>query len=424
MASRYSINLKFFTIILLFTSYLTGFFLRENIAGGAEQDFERFTWPLIEAFKINFYDTLTNYGSFGEGSLPLFHIINAYLNPFTSNKFFFQGSIAFISIFNAYIFSKIIERKFQLKKIDSFLYSSIFLILPFFRSSAFWGLTENLGWLLLLLSIKYFEDYRNKNFQNEIICIFYICFFSSLALYTRPYLVFFPIFLVLRSTLFKDFKFLKISIFYYSFFSIPGFFLIWLWGGSLNVGPNEADLLADYHNPKFILKNLIIFSSIFLLYIIPYEIGKIFQNDHRPKKNQILLFVFILIIIFTMNFFNIFDYLENVKLGGGAFLKLNQILFNDLYLFLFISSIGLFKILNYTYISKENLILFTSLIIFCFPRFILQEYFEPLIIILIFTLFDFKHSKKIFDSNITIAIFIIYFLLYYAGSFAYRYEFF
>ena len=121
-------------------------------------------------------------------------------------------------------FQKIIERKFQLTKIDSLLYSSIFLILPFFRSSAFWGLTENLGWLFLLLSIKYFDDYRNKNFQNEIICIFYICFFSSLALYTRPYLVFFPIFLVLRSTLFKDFKFLKISIFYYSFFSIPGFF--------------------------------------------------------------------------------------------------------------------------------------------------------------------------------------------------------
>ena len=424
MASRYLIYLKFFTIILLFTSYLIGFFLRENIAGGAEQDFERFTWPLIEAFKINFYYTLTNYGSFGEGSLPLFHIINAYLNPFTGNKFFFQGSIAFISIFNAYNFSKIIERKFQLTKIDSLLYSSIFLILPFFRSSAFWGLTENLGWLFLLLSIKYFDDYRNKNFQNETMCIFYICFFSSLALYTRPYLVFFPIFLVLRSTLFKDFKFLKISIFYYSFFSIPGFFLIWLWGGSLNVGPNEANLLADYHNPKFILKNLIIFSSIFLLYIIPYEIGKTFQNIRSPKKNQILLFVSILIIIFTINFFNIFDYLENVKLGGGAFLKLNQIFFDDLYLFLFISSIGIFKILNYIYISKENLILFTSLIIFCFPRFILQEYFEPLIIILIFTLFDFKYSKKIFDNNITIAIFIIYFLLYYAGSFAYRYEFF
>ena len=132
----------------------------------------------------------------------------------------------------------------------------------------------------------------------------------------------------------------------------------------------------------------------------------------------------ILIVIFTINFFNIFDYLKNEKLGGGAFLKLNQIFFDNLYLFLFISSIGLFKILNYICFSKENLILFISLIIFCFPRFFLQEYLEPLIIILIFTLFDFKYSKKVFNNNITIAIFIIYFQLFYAGSFAYRYEFF
>ena len=86
------------------------------------------------------------------------------------------------------------------------------------------------------------------------------------------------------------------------------------------------------------------------------KLEKCFRIFIVQKKNQILLFVSILIIIFTINFFNIFDYLENVKLGGGAFLKLNQILFNDLYLFLFISSIGLFKIINYIYISKENLI--------------------------------------------------------------------
>ena len=125
MASRYLIYLKFFTIILLFTSYLIGFFLRENIAGGAEQDFERFTWPLIEAFKINFYYTLTNYGSFGEGSLPLFHIINAYLNLLLVINF---SSKALLRSYQYLMptFFKIIERKFQLTKIDSLLYSSIF----------------------------------------------------------------------------------------------------------------------------------------------------------------------------------------------------------------------------------------------------------------------------------------------------------
>ena len=154
MYKKHSSYLKYFVVSLFCASYVLGFFLRENIAGGAEKDFENFTWPLIIAFKYNFYNTLLNYGTFGEGSLPLFHIINAYFNPFSNNKFLIQGSIALISILNVHIFSIIIKNKYQLKKIDAYLYSSIFLILPFFRSSAFWGLTENFDLLFLLLSIK------------------------------------------------------------------------------------------------------------------------------------------------------------------------------------------------------------------------------------------------------------------------------
>lgn len=420
MIQRYSTYLKYLSLIFIFFSYLLGFFLRENIAGGAEQDFEKYTWPLILAFKENFNHTLINYGTYGEGSLPLFHIINAYLNPFTSNKFFFQGSIALVSLLNSLIFLKIIEKRYKLKKIDSCLYSSIFLILPFFRSSAFWGLTENVGWLFLLLSINYFNNYKNKKFQNETLCIFFVCFLSSLALYTRPYLIFFPIFLILRSILFKDINFLKKSIFFYIFLAIPGFFLIWIWGGSFVVGPNHANLLVDYHNPKFIFKNLIIFSAIFLFYLIPFEIAKIFKKIHF-KINQIFLFFMILLIIITLNFFNIFDYLKETTLGGGAFLKLNNFFFKELYFFLFISSIGLLKIILYSYSSKENLLLFISLLIFCFPRFILQEYFEPLIIIIIFTILNFRYRNHFFSDNKTITIFILYYLLYYASSFAYRY---
>ena len=148
---------KYFFLIFFITSYIIGFFLRENVAGGAEQDFLNFTWPLINSFKKDLLFTIINYGTFGEGSLPLFHIINAYLNPFTFNQIIFQGSITLISLLNVLFFSQIIEKKFNLKKIDALLYSSIFLILPFFRSSAFWGITENFGWLFLLLSIKYYN---------------------------------------------------------------------------------------------------------------------------------------------------------------------------------------------------------------------------------------------------------------------------
>ena len=146
-------SIKYIFLFFLLQFYIVGFFLRENVAGGAEKDFLNYTWPLIEAFKDQFYITLKDFRSFGEGSLPLFHILNAFLNPFTFSQISFQGSITFISLLNVIFFSQIIRDKFQIRKLDSIVYSSIFLILPFFRSSAYWGLTENFGWLFLILSI-------------------------------------------------------------------------------------------------------------------------------------------------------------------------------------------------------------------------------------------------------------------------------
>ena len=415
---KYS-SLKYLFLTIFVLTYVLGFFLRENIAGGAEKDFLEFTWPAILSFKSDFYYTLKNYGSFGEGSLPLFHIINAFLNPFTHNQFFFQGSITIISLINLIIFSGIIEKKLKLRKLDAAIYSSIFLILPFFRSSAFWGITENLGWLFLILSIKYYDLYDRENYKGRILNIFLLCLFSSLALYVRPYLVFFPIFIILKSLSYKDFYLLKFSSIFYLLFSIPGFLLILLWDGIFKLGNDEINLVRDYHNPKFILKNLIIFPTIFFLYLAPFEILK---NKILSKKN-ILNFSLVLSILLFLNYFNTFNYLNLLSLGGGAFLKINKIIFNDNLIFLLIfSSLGIVLIYNYFLISKKNKLLFFCLLIFCFPRYILQEYFEPLILIALFTLFDLgKNNYKIFQQNKTVFMFCIFFTIYYLGSFFYRY---
>ena len=47
----------------------------------------------------------------------------------------------------------------------------------------------------------------------------------------------------------------------------------------------------------------------------------------------------------------------------------------------------------------KNRLIFLSLLIFCFPAYLLQEYFEPLFLIVFFTLFDLekinlKHLSK------------------------------
>ena len=108
MNKKNIILLKYSFLFLVFQSYLIGFFLRENIAGGAEKDFLLFTWPGIQAFKENFADAIINWSAIGEGSTPLFHILNAYFNPFSYSQIAFQSSIALISLLNVIFFSSII----------------------------------------------------------------------------------------------------------------------------------------------------------------------------------------------------------------------------------------------------------------------------------------------------------------------------
>ena len=418
MKSKY-FTLKIFFCFLFISSYIFGFFLRENLAGGAEQDFLNFTWPLIISFKKDFLFTIINYGTFGEGSLPLFHIINAYLNPFIFNQIIFQGSITLISVINVLIFFQIIEKKYNLKKVDALLYSSIFLILPFFRSSAFWGITENFGWLFLLLSIKYYNLINKDKSSKQIKLIFLTCLFSSMALYTRPYMVFFPIFIVLKLLIEKEFSLLRYFLLFFLIFSIPGLILIHIWDGIFKLGNNEINLIKDYHNPKYVFKNLLVFSSLFLFYIVPFEISK------KIKFNTKIIFHFI-IIFFTLlllSYLGNLDYLKFIQLGGGVFLKINHILFKEnLIFFLFITSIGATFIIKYLSESKKNKIIFFCLMIFCFPKIILQEYFEPLILIVLFTLMDLgQKNLNLFNQNKSVLIFCTYFTFYYIGTFFYRY---
>lgn len=416
--SRKYISLENFFLLFFSTSYVLGFLFRENIAGGAEDDFLNFTWPVITSFKQDFLFTIKNYGSFGEGSFPLFHIINAYLNPFSFNQIYFQASIAVISVLNVIVFSQIIETKFKLKKIDAILYSSIFLILPFFRSSAFWGITENFGWLFLLLSIKYYYLTNQKNKNKDIKFIFLTCLFSSMALYIRPYLIFFPIFIVLKSLIFKELRLFKFFVLFYLIFSIPGLQLMYVWEGIFKIG-DDINLMQDYHNPKFILKNLPIFFSLFLFYILPLELSQKFNSN---KKN-IIYFIIIFSILLIFYYLGYLDYLKSIEIGGGIFLKLNNILFKDnLIFFLAVSSLGILKIFKYYGLGKKNTILFACLLIFCFPKIILQEYFEPLFLIVLFSLIDLKKNQsELFNQKNTILIFCSYFTIYYIGSFLYRY---
>ena len=179
----------------------------------------------------------------------------------------------------------------------------------------------------------------------------------------------------------KNYKSLIYATIIYSLFSVPGLALLYTWGGSvfLGTGDNKINFIQDYHNPKYILKNLIIFPSIFLFYFAPFKLIEALNREKlfTSKKIYLYIYLFILISIFSLYYFDFFEYLKNMKLGGGSILKINQFIFKEnLIIFLLISFIGIITIIDLALLSKKNLILLCSVILIYFtPKFIYQEYF-------------------------------------------------
>ena len=145
MNLKKNIFLKSTIIFVVAASFFIGYFFRENSVGGG-LEFYKLSWPIIQSFKNDFLFTINNYGTFGDATIPFSHILNAYINPFSNTDTSLQLSITIISFCIFLIFSEILKKFFPgINYIDIYLISSVFLLLPFFRTSAFWGKNENFG---------------------------------------------------------------------------------------------------------------------------------------------------------------------------------------------------------------------------------------------------------------------------------------
>ena len=417
---------KLFLILFVITTYFVGFFFRENAVGGGEADFISHTWPAIQSFKQDFFYTIKNYGIFHEGAYPLFHILNAYLNPFSNNVIAFQFSITIVSFFLFVFFSLILKKVYsKINYLDILVLSSVILLLPFFRTSAFWGLTENFGWFFMILSLFFFNEIKfeiQKNQSSEkLFTVFFFCLTSSCAIYTKQYFIFLPIIFLLYLFFYKaNKKILLFSLAIYFLFAIPVFLLFFVWGGFFDER-NFPGFFQKHFDPLFLLKNIPILTSFFGFYLLPVLIIEMFNKGIKILyKNYFKVFSITFSFLVVLSLFNILSYLGNYSLGGGAILKLNYIIIEQNYfLLLLFSSLGvsiLFRFLKED--LKNNLIiLLPILLIFNFPIILYQEYVEPLILILFFLLLKTDLQKiyfqKVFFSNLII---LLYFFTYLSAS--------
>ena len=418
---------KYAVICLIFISFFLGYFLRENAVGGGPE-FYNLTWPITQSFKKDFLFTIKNYASFGDGTIPFSHIINAYLNPFSDVIENFQLSTTIISFVIFIIFALILKKTFmRINFIDILLTSSVFLLLPFFRTSAFWGKNENYGWLFCILAFYFFSEIKknlSKNPKNkDILNVVFFCFTSACALYARQALVFLPIsyllYLFFNSA---NKKTIIISIISFVIFAIPAFLLILIWG---NVFPVEnfqdGKFFGGWLNFNHILKNFPILLSFFGFYLLPILIIEFLNSEFKDFFSKYFKsFFFALIIFVFLSQINLLNYLGDYKMAGGAILKVNYLIQkNNFFLLLVFSSIGFSILIRFITedIKNNAVILLPILIIFGFPQLLYQEYVEPLILIIFFLALK-TNLHKVYFNNISLSnsIFLSYFTIFLIGS--------
>ena len=389
-------NLVFF---LFSISLLIGFYFNEDSSGsgGFIADFSN-TWGYVEALKENILIRPSNWTV----HTPLHYILISKLSILFENKTFLRLAFCLISIFMPILFYECLKIKYpNVSNKLLLIFASSILLLPSFRSAAIWANNHMTALIFFLLTTLFYLKWKKKlnNGTNDFKLVFFQTIFLALAVYTRQYYaLFFFYFLFIYFEKLNIKNFLIISMFI-SFLTIPGFFLIYL----------DPALIKTSFDTNF-SNTILVSSSIISFYMLPFLICFFLEDKENKLFNYNNIKILIGSIVTISIFYLFFDY--DPKTGGGFFMKLSYILFKSPYFFLITSLIGLFSFLLLFFENKKNLIL---LIIFLigFPAYmIFQKYFEPLLIFVLFLIFNTKITSIFFEK-------IRYLLIYYTYLIAY-----
>ena len=403
---------------LILISFFLGFYFDENSAGSGADTAE--LGDLVNTcnnLKLFLNNSIID-GIHATSSLdqtiykssrtPLIYIFHKVLNPFTDNIESFRTSVFFLSLLGPVIFFLCLKQKFRSTE-NSFLIliSSLILLSPYFRTSAFWGNEENFGIISALLSYLFLKLFLNENKSSVKKKLFLVStiIISSMSVYFDHKLLLIPAICYFCILTIKGQISLKIySTLFYIICSVPFIYLIIIWGNIIPSGD------ASYRVGQLHFTHIGFAITIISFYLLPL----IFFLKGNPKilfikflghKKNIYIFSFSLIYILVLIIF--FNLPTDAGIGRGYIYKLSNIIFDTSFfqkLFIYCSIIITWGIL--IFVIKKNFLnvsitlYFLIISIFTWP--LLQEYFDPLIFILAFTFFkldlkiDYKNSFFIF----------------------------
>ena len=399
---------KIFYIFLIsfsVTLYLLGFILNEDSAGGGAIDFNN-TWNNQKIFDENsLTDSLENTKSskilpFKNSHFPTSYILNKYLNPFSIDKEAFRKSIFVLNFFLPVILFFALKNIFKKENIYLLAaYSSILYLSPYFRTSAYWSSLENYGLYCIIISVYFFTKYRNcleykKNIQLKN---FYIClmsFFSCGCVYFDQKLLFIPlIYFVYLIKFEKNINSKVLYIILNFLLAIPVISLVLYWGSI--IPPHTAN---TRNVGNFYFEQIGYSISIIFFYLIPYILVNHKKIIENLKLNKIfILYSVALISILLILYFIEHNYNGWEDYGKGWLHKLAiKTIENPTYQKIFTYIIFFITIIiSLSILKREKILIFFTFYmcgISIITNPIFQEYFDPLVFIML-SFFFYKNSE-------------------------------
>jgi hypothetical protein len=390
--------------IFLYSSLIVGFIFGENLTGGAQNDYIAHK-EIILKFSTNFLETLLNFDKESTRHSPVLLIILSFFEKIGLSDSFIRLINLHFLLLIIFFFFKCLKIKFSnYNNKILYLISLLLFISPTFRSLSIWPDSRLHGLLYFIISIYFFLNFKKENnkklkFKFALLNTLFLC----LASYFSPNFSLFVFFFLFH--FYNNYKikkrflilillnfFLSLPAIYYVFFLKIFFFLT-------SVSEYGKSLAAL--NPA---NKIILISSIFLFHYFPFFF--ITKNKYTFK----IKYLIILISIFTILIY-FFNYQTNFT-GGGIIYKLSNILFNNNYFFYFFSFLGFCLIFNLSYKNFNNFLLI-FLIIFGNPQLeVYQKYYEPMLLITFFTLFNFNFNRLMLKKRIIfLYIFNLFFLI-------------
>ncbi len=402
--------LKTFNVVLIFIalyiSLIVGFFFDENLNLGAKPDWYFGDIPVLESLSVDLKKTLINYDVYSHRHSPVYLIFLSFLKNIGLDFDLIRFIHLNISILLIYFFYKCLLLKFDnIEKNILLIFSFSILLSPTFRSLAIWPDTRIIGLLFFVISILEFLKYlkHKKKIYIWKNTIFLIC--SS---YISPNFSLFIIFFgyhYIKESNFRDLFFLylfcllsSLPVFYYIIILDVNFFMVntpgEIAGENISLSLNISD-------------KILIISSIILFHLIPFLLNKdfLYKTIESLKKDLLIVGVIFTILLYFFNY-------QISYTGGGIFFQISNLIFKNNALFYFISFASLIIVYSFVKNNLNNFLIFFPLIFSNIQNTIYHKYYDPLIMILFFSIIIIPDSLKFFNKKKNIFIIYIFYILY------------